>query len=145
MNKTNYFNRNLKFIRQSKKLSQQEIADKLNIDRSSISRWENGDMEATISNAILLSKYFNISLNDFIFKDLAAENNVSNLFSKNLKYLREKRNLSKNKLSELIGVNQTTIGRWESKEITPSIDNAESVAKIFNISISDLLTKDLSH
>ncbi len=43
---------------------------------------------------------------------------MSNYFSKNLKFLREKRNLSQNKLAEIIGVNQTTIARWEDDNRT---------------------------
>lgn len=69
---------------------------------------------------------------------------MGNLFSKNLKFLREKKGISKNKLGEMVGVNQTTIGRWESEEITPSIDNVEEVAKVLNVGLPDLLIKDLS-
>ena len=69
---------------------------------------------------------------------------MGNYFSKNLKYLRENKNISKNKLSEMVGVNQTTIGRWETNEITPSIDNVEEVAKALNVKLPDLLIKDLS-
>ena len=69
---------------------------------------------------------------------------MGNYFSKNLKYLREKKDISKNKLGEMVGVNQTTIGRWEANEITPSIDNVEEVAKALNIELPDLLIKDLS-
>lgn len=69
---------------------------------------------------------------------------MSNKFSKNLKFLREKKGISKNKLGEMVGVNQTTIGRWESEEITPSIDNVEEVAKVLNVGLPDLIIKDLS-
>ena len=69
---------------------------------------------------------------------------MGNYFSKNLKFLRENQNISKNKLGEMVGVNQTTIGRWESNEITPSIDNVEEVAKVLNVELPDLLIKDLS-
>lgn len=68
---------------------------------------------------------------------------MSNLFSKNLKYLRESKGISKNKLGEMVGVNQTTIGRWETNEIKPSIDNVEEVAKALNVNLPDLLIKDL--
>jgi len=68
---------------------------------------------------------------------------LSNLFSKNLKYLRESKGISKNKLGEMVGVNQTTIGRWETNEIKPSIDNVEEVAKALNVNLPDLLIKDL--
>ena len=68
---------------------------------------------------------------------------MGNYFSKNLKYIREEKNISKTKLGELVGVNQSTIGRWETEEIKPSIDNVEEVAKALNIPLPDMLIKDL--
>ena len=70
---------------------------------------------------------------------------MSNFFSKNLKFLREKKKISKNKLGEMVGVNQTTIGRWENGQITPSIDNVEEVARVLNVELPDLLIKDLEN
>ena len=69
---------------------------------------------------------------------------MSNFFSKNLKYIREKKNISKNRLGEMVGVNQTTIGRWEAEEIKPSIDNVEEVANVLNVKLPDMLITDLS-
>jgi len=66
------------------------------------------------------------------------------LFSKNLKYLRESKNLSQNKLAELANVNQTTIARWEKDEISPSLDNILDVANVLNISVADITGKDLA-
>ena len=71
---------------------------------------------------------------------------MANFFKDNLKYIREKKELSKNKLGELTGVNQTTIGRWESGEITPTIDNVIDVMKALNVPLENLgefLGKDL--
>lgn len=70
---------------------------------------------------------------------------MSNYFSKNLKYLREKRNLSQNKLAEMIGVNQTTVARWEDDNRTPNLDNAIDVSNTLNIPLPDLIGKDLSN
>lgn len=67
---------------------------------------------------------------------------MGNNFSKNLRYLRVKRNISQNKMSELVGVNQSTIGRWESNDIVPSIENVENVAKVLNVPLTDILFKD---
>lgn len=68
---------------------------------------------------------------------------MSNYFSQNLKYLREKRKLSQNRLADMIGVNQTTIARWEDDNRTPNLDNAIDVAEILNIPLPDLIGKDL--
>ena len=69
---------------------------------------------------------------------------MGNYFSKNLKFLREKRNLSQNKLAEMIGVNQTTVARWEDDNRTPNLDNAIDVSVTLNIPLADLIGKDLS-
>lgn len=68
---------------------------------------------------------------------------MSEFFKSNLKYLRTKKGLSQNKLGQLIGVNQTTIARWEDNNRVPTIDNAIDVANALNITLSDLLSKDL--
>ena len=68
---------------------------------------------------------------------------MPNFFSSNLKFLREKEGLSQNKLAEKVGVNQTTIARWETEEIKPSIDNVEQIANALNIGLPELLISDL--
>lgn len=52
--------------------------------------------------------------------------------------------LSQNKLAELSNVNQTTIARWESEEISPSLDNIYDVANVLNVSIANLTRRDLT-
>lgn len=66
-----------------------------------------------------------------------------NNFAKNLKYLREKNNLSKSELAEKIGVNQSTLSRWENEENGATVDNALDLASFFNVTLADLVDKDL--
>ena len=68
---------------------------------------------------------------------------MANYFSTNLKKIRENKGLSQNKLGSMVGVNQTTIARWENKEIAPSIDNVEEISKVFDIPLFKLLGEDL--
>lgn len=70
---------------------------------------------------------------------------MGNYFSTNLKFIREQRGLSQNKLAEIVGVNQTTIARWEDDNRTPNLDNAIDVAKAFNIPLPVLIGKDLKN
>ena len=60
-------------------------------------------------------------------------------FSKNLKYLRENKGISKNELSKKINVNQSTLTRWENEEMGVTVDNAIDVANFFNVSMADLV------
>lgn len=64
-------------------------------------------------------------------------------FSKNLLYLRKAKSLSRSELATKINVNQSTISRWENEEMGVTVDSAYDVAAFFNISIADLLGRDL--
>ena len=64
-------------------------------------------------------------------------------FSNNLKFLREEKKLSQNKLAELAGVNQTTIARWENEEISPSLDNIYDLANTLQVNIATLTDENL--
>lgn len=68
---------------------------------------------------------------------------MENYFSKNLVYLRQKRNLSQNRLGQLCGVNASTIKRWEEGTMSPGIDKVDTISKFFNIPISFILSEDL--
>ena len=68
---------------------------------------------------------------------------MGNYFSTNLKYIREQKGLSQNKLANMIGVNQTTIARWEDDNRIPTIDNAVDISEKLNIPLPELLGKDL--
>lgn len=72
-----FLNKNIKHIRMSKGLSQQNLADKIGIDRSTISRIENNEIETTIDNAIKISEVLNIPLSDLLNKDLTIEKDNS--------------------------------------------------------------------
>lgn len=70
---TNYFSSNLKYLRESKNMSKTELAKKLSVHQSTISRWENEEMGATIDNAVDISEVLNVPLPELLRKDLRLE------------------------------------------------------------------------
>lgn len=68
-----YFSKNLKFLRKKEGLSVEALGDKLKINPSTIYRWENGSMGATIKNAYDVSMCFDVTIADLISLDLANE------------------------------------------------------------------------
>lgn len=72
-----FLNNNVKHLRSIKGISQQSLADKIGVDRSTISRIENGEIETTIDNAIKLAEVFNVNLNELVAKDLISFDNAS--------------------------------------------------------------------
>lgn len=60
------------------------------------------------------------------------------IFGKNLKSLRESKNLTQEELAELIGVEYQTISRIETGLYFTSYDNLQKIAQVLDITISDL-------
>lgn len=87
----NFFSKNLKYLRTKKGMTKNELANKLKVNQSTISRWENGDMGVTVDNAYDVADFFNISMSDLTGKDMSLENQpfdeLEVLFDKNKEIL----------------------------------------------------------
>lgn len=68
---------------------------------------------------------------------------MENYFATNLKKLRQNKKLSQNRLGELVGYNQTTIARWEDKEMSPSIENVLKLAELFEVDLATFLGREI--
>ena len=56
-------------MRNEKNLSQEQLAEKLNVTRQTISNWENGQFYPDIDSLVNLSKFFNVSLDVLLSYD----------------------------------------------------------------------------
>lgn len=61
------------------------------------------------------------------------------MFSKNLKYYRLKKNMSKKELASLVQVTPMAIGYYESGERKPNMDTIRALAKALDVRVSDFL------
>jgi len=73
----------IRHYRKINNMSQDELAEKLDVSRQSISLWENGQTQPTIENIIALSKIFNVSANDLLQSDCEVESKDNNIPQKN--------------------------------------------------------------
>lgn len=60
------FKEKLQILRTNMKLSQEELAEQLNISRQSVTKWENGQSFPDIQNLILLSEIFKIPIDRLV-------------------------------------------------------------------------------
>lgn len=61
---TNNFSENLKTLRKHQNLSQEQLADKLNLSRSIVGMWESGQRKPSFETLELLADFFNVRLDD---------------------------------------------------------------------------------
>ncbi|EMG32518.1 helix-turn-helix domain-containing protein [Streptococcus oralis] len=60
------FGKRLREVRKSKKLTQQQIADEIGVNRGSYSNWEKGKREPSFENLVKLADLLDVSL-DWLF------------------------------------------------------------------------------
>lgn len=82
----------IKSLRESKKVSQEELANSLYVTRSLVSKWERGVVVLTSQNLKALSEYFNVSCDEILLGEYKSKDNkkaLNNLtismYDKNMK------------------------------------------------------------
>ena len=76
-------------MRKNKNLSQEQLAEILNVSRQTISNWENGRFYPDIDALVKISKCFNISLDDL----LASDSNILNHLKVSTDIVRSNKNI----------------------------------------------------
>ena len=56
--------------------------------------------------------------------------------------LRKRNNFSQEELAEKIGVSRQAVSKWERAEASPDTDNLILLAKLYNVSMDELLSTD---
>lgn len=64
---------NLRHLRTRRRLSQEEVAEKIGVTRQAVAKWENGDSLPDILNCEALADLFDVSLNDLVRYDPEQE------------------------------------------------------------------------
>ena len=57
--------------------------------------------------------------------------------------LRKEKNISQEKLSNILGITRQTLSNWESNITSPNLEQTKKIAKIFNVSIDELVDNNI--
>lgn len=75
------FGERLYELRNKKNISQEELAEVLDVSRQSISKWENDKAYPEMTRLLFMSDYFEVSL-DYLMRGIKKEENVENVAQK---------------------------------------------------------------
>jgi len=62
----NMININLKRLRKINQYTQEEVAEKINVSRQAVAKWENGESTPDINSCIALAKLYNVTMDDLV-------------------------------------------------------------------------------
>ncbi len=63
-------------------------------------------------------------------------------FGERLKELRIEKNLSATDLSKMVGVSDSTIIRWESLSMLPTIDKLDAICDVFGVTADYMIGRE---
>ena len=64
---------------------------------------------------------------------------VKCMISENLLFLRKQNKFSQEEVAEKIGVSRQAVAKWEAGDTLPDINNCKALAKLYDISLDDLV------
>lgn len=82
-----YLAENLKFLREQRGKTQQELAKLFGVEQKTLSSWECGSRTPVIGMIVEMAKYYEVSLDDLVLTDMKPPIPV---YALNIAYLRKK-------------------------------------------------------
>lgn len=80
MDAQNYLSKNIRYLRKSKKWSQEELALKLGIKRSNIAAYESKNVEPRLGLILQMAKLFNVNMAELIRVNIEEEGGIQEPF-----------------------------------------------------------------
>ena len=130
-------NEKLKKLRKEKSLTQEALAEKLNVSRQAITKWENGTGTPDIDNLKSISDFFEVSLDELLKDELALKNNDF-MIRKEIEIEHSKKfdiRIIKNDIENL------TILKNDEEKVKIEIFGEENIEKLAKIKIDDLYNR----
>ena len=90
------FGENLKWLRKQKKISQEQLAERVGVSRQSVSKWECAEAYPEMENILALCKIFGCKLNDLVHEEMLDIDELDDEIKMNVvKFKKEKQDKMK--------------------------------------------------
>lgn len=98
------FGDNLKTLRKNKNLSQEQLAEKVNVTRQSVSKWETGEAYPEMNNILELCKIFHCKINELVNDSIIDVDSLDEEVKMKVVKLKEEKQKKVKVLSKIISV-----------------------------------------
>ena len=135
----------IRYVRKSKELTQEQIAESLNIATPVLSKWENDKAVPSLDLLCKLCNILNVSIEECISaelsdgdKTLPPEKFDSLKLGENIRLLRIKNGWSQAEVGKRLFVSSQTVSKWEIGGIS-SLEVLGKLAELFGLTPTELL------
>jgi len=127
--------------RQALSLSQQDLGDKLGIDRNTVSRIERGAPNIAVADAAAIAAALGTTLGEMFGSSEGTQGNptLAATISRKVRELRIEKGLNQRELAELVGVDRNWVSAVESGSRNITLRTLEKFAVALKVLPQDLL------
>ncbi len=98
------FGENLKNIRKLRKISQEDLAERLGVSRQSVSKWETGENYPSMTNIMCLCTIFKCNINEIVHEDMTDINSLDEEIKMSVVKFKKEKQKKVKVLSKIIAV-----------------------------------------
>ena len=142
----NSFGTFLRYVRKQRDLTQEQVAERLNIVTSVLSKWENDRAVPSLDMLCKLCNVLNVSIEECRSSELTdgerllpPENYDPIKLGETIKDLRIKNDWSQAGVGKRLFVTSQTVSKWESGGIS-SLEILANLAELFGLTTTELLS-----
>lgn len=71
-----YLSKNIQMLRRQRRVTQEQLAEQMNVSRQTISKWESGEMIPELQKLIELCELFSCKLDELVREDMFADDDI---------------------------------------------------------------------
>lgn len=128
-----------KIAEQRKKLglSQEELAEKLNISQKSISKYELGNRKPQYKVLVRMAEYFGVTTDYLLGVTDSTENepesSVTRKFGNRLRELRVSEGITQLQMAVILDTSKSNISKYEAGTVEPGMEKINEIARFFKV------------
>ncbi|TZE81977.1 helix-turn-helix domain-containing protein [Calorimonas adulescens] len=128
----------IKELRLSRKMTQEELGKIIGVTTSMIGMYETGARNPSYTVLKKIAEYFNVTT-DYL---LGHEEIKDVEIGANIKKYRKQAGLTQQELADKANISRSYLADVENGRYNPSLETLNSIAKVLNIKVSDILNGD---
>ncbi len=71
-----YLNKNIQLLRRQRRITQEQLAESMNVSRQTVSKWESGEMIPELQKLIEMCELFSCKLDELVREDMFADDDI---------------------------------------------------------------------
>lgn len=131
---------NIKYLREQKGITQNEMANVFGISQSATGNWETGERKPNIEMIVRLADYFGVTLDDLVLKDLKPP---IPLYVSNIRYLRKKHEMTQGDIARFLDVSKANYCKYENGSVDVGIEKLLKLSDFFGVTLDELIKQNL--